>query len=92
MSKSHYYSKPGVSSAFKMSRASLTAEHLHRPADPNYQRMFEEALRELKLSTDMSNGFKNDCSVSYRPISFVPFLLSFSAVLLQPGCERMLGS
>ena len=89
MSRSTYFNSPGVSSAWKQSRANLNADHHHVPADPTYQHMFQDTLRQLKLNKEALTNFSNDCKVVYHHANYIVNSLSNPSVLCSTSTLRL---
>lgn len=69
--KRGYFDAPGVSPNFKASRISMAADLMHVPAASEYHEILSNALVQLRLSTELTNGFRNDCRVSNESDSVV---------------------
>ena len=79
MSKRGYFDAPGVSPNFKASRISMAADLMHVPAASEYHEILSNALVQLRLSTELTNNFRNDCRVSNESDSVVSNSSSFTS-------------
>ena len=79
MSKRGYFDAPGVSPNFKASRIAMAADFMHVPGASEYHEILSNALVQLRLSTELTNGFRNDCRVSNESDSVVSNSSSFTS-------------
>ena len=77
--KRGYFDAPGVSPNFKASRIAMAADLMHVPAASEYHEILSNALVQLRLSTELTNNFRNDCRVSNESDSVVSNSSSFTS-------------